>query len=76
MLDAGRLLEEDERDDSGKREARSWMGGDVYKPGAAALPSREALRFRPPSWEELRGLGPEERRIVLEYFRKLNGGRP
>jgi hypothetical protein len=26
-----------------------------------------------PTWNELRALSPEERRVVLEYFRRLNG---
>jgi hypothetical protein len=25
-----------------------------------------------PKWEELRGLSAEERRLVIEYFRRLN----
>jgi hypothetical protein len=29
-------------------------------------------RFRYPTWEELRALSPEQRRLVLEYFRRLN----
>lgn len=76
MLDAGRVLEEDERDDSGKREARSWSGSEVFRPSDSEVRGRDAIRFRPPTWEELRGLSPDERRMVLEYFRRLNGTRP
>jgi hypothetical protein len=29
-------------------------------------------RVRYPTWQELEGLSPDERRMVLEYFRLLN----
>jgi hypothetical protein len=76
MLDAGRLLEEDEREDTGKREAKAWTGTDVFTPAGAAASGRSATRFEPPTWNDLRGLTPDERRLVLEYFRKINGQRP
>jgi len=76
MLDAGRLLEEEEREDTGKREAKSWTGTEVFTPAGASAAGRAASRFEPPTWNDLRGLTPDERRLVLEYFRKINGQRP
>jgi hypothetical protein len=32
------------------------------------------VKFREPTWNELRGLTPEERRAVIEYFKRINGG--
>lgn len=76
MLDAGRMLEEEEREDTGKREAKSWSGSDVFTPAGTSATGRAASRFQPPTWNDLRGLTPDERRIVLEYFKRINGGRP
>jgi hypothetical protein len=34
-------------------------------------------RLRVPTWEELQQLSPEERRLVVDYFRRLSeAGRP
>jgi hypothetical protein len=72
MLDAGRLLEEEEREDTGKREAKPWMGSEVYAPSGANASGKAASRFTAPTWNDLRGLTPEERRLVLEYFKRIN----
>jgi hypothetical protein len=76
LLDAGRTMEQDERDESGKREARA--GGNI--PGTAPVDGpqsgKAATKFAVPSWADLRGLSPEERRIVIEYFRRLNSDKP
>ena len=37
---------------------------------------KAANKFEPPTWNDLRGLGPDERRLVIEYFRRLNGKSP
>jgi hypothetical protein len=71
LLDAGKTLEKDERDDTGKREAKSATGTDVFGPGAK-VDTRAAVKFRPPTWEELRGLSSDERRAILDYFTRLN----
>jgi hypothetical protein len=76
MLDAGRMMEEEEREDTGKREAKSWTGTDVFTPQGTTASGKAANRFQAPTWNELRGLTPDERRIVLEYFKKINGQRP
>jgi hypothetical protein len=71
LLDAGRSLEKEEREDSGKREAKSAAGTDVFTPGAKA-DAKAAARFQPPTWEELRGLSADERRAILDYVTRLN----
>ncbi|MGQ0538458.1 MAG: hypothetical protein ACT4R6_05895, partial [Gemmatimonadaceae bacterium] len=77
MLDAGLSLEkEDEREDMGKREAKAWTGTEVYNPGTAPVSGKAASKFLAPTWNELRGLTPEERRLVLEYFKRLNAEKP
>lgn len=72
MLDAGRLLEEDQREDTGKREAKSWTGSETFTPQGTSASGKGASKFTPPTWNELRGLTPEERRLVLEYFKRIN----
>ena len=71
LLDAGRSLEKEERDDTGKREAKSAAGTGTYSPGGKA-DTKAAVRFQPPSWQELRGLSADERRAILDYFTRLN----
>jgi hypothetical protein len=71
LLDAGKSLEKEERDDSGKREAKSATGTEVFGPGAQ-VDARAAVKFRPPTWQELRALSVDERRAILDYFTRLN----
>jgi hypothetical protein len=71
LLDAGRSLEKEEREDTGKREAKSATGSDTFTPGAK-VDAKAALRYRPPTWDELRALSPDERRAILDYFTRLN----
>jgi hypothetical protein len=73
MLDAGRSLEKEEREQSDRREARAANDPAVHGPGGAEARGRDAQRFREPTWNELRGLSPEERRAIQEYFRRING---
>ena len=72
LLEAGRTLQQDEREDTGKRESRSGTGTDPFTPGTDKASGKAASRYREPAWNELRGLSAEERRLVLEYFRRLN----
>lgn len=74
MLDAGRSLEQDQRDERAKREARAARGTERFTPTGDGR-GAPAERFAVPAWEELRGLSAEDRRIVIEYFRRLNAGR-
>jgi hypothetical protein len=71
LLDAGRSLEKEEREDSGKREATSATGNETFTPTAKVDP-RAAIKFRPPTWQELRGLSADERRAILDYFTRIN----
>ncbi len=76
LLDAGRFLEQDERDDQGAREAKAANGNGGRTPLNGTQAGRAGNRFAPPAWNELRGLDADERRLVIEYFRKLNGSPP
>lgn len=71
MLDAGRSLEGEERDE-GKRQATSATGVELFTPGATDATGAAARRWHEPTWEELRGLSAEERRAVIDYFRRMN----
>jgi hypothetical protein len=73
LLDAGRSLSGDEPDDQKQRTSRSATGDSVHVP-AALLPGATGTgpKVRYPTWDELTGLTPEQRRMVLEYFRRLN----
>ena len=71
LLDAGKSLEKEERDDNGKREAKSATGGDAFSP-SGKVDARAAVKFAPPSWQELRSLSADERRAILDYFTRLN----
>ena len=75
LLDAGRTYDDDDQDESPRREARSASGADGFEPAAGDASGRAAGRFREPTWDELRGLTGEERRAVIEYFRRINGDR-
>ena len=73
LLDAGRSLAGEEPDQEKERTSRSAIGDSVHVPGAL-LPGATGVgaRVRYPTWDELTGLTPEQRRMVLEYFRRLN----
>ncbi|HXO86929.1 MAG TPA: hypothetical protein VN803_15510, partial [Gemmatimonadales bacterium] len=73
LLDAGRSLAGEEPDQEKERVSRSATGDSVRIPGAL-LPGATGVgaRVRYPTWDELTGLTPEQRRMVLEYFRRLN----
>jgi hypothetical protein len=76
LLDAGRSLEKEEREDNGKRQATAAKGGNELKPDNTNATGRAASKFREPSWEELRGLSADERRAILEYFKRINAANP
>ena len=76
LLDAGRTLEKDEREDSNKREAKAATNADTFSPDNTNASGRNAQKFREPNWNELRGLTPEERRAILEYFKRINASSP
>jgi hypothetical protein len=74
LLDAGRSLQSDEEDEREERVA------ETARPGARSTPDavvpEGGPRYRPPTWEELRGLSPELRKAIVDYFRRLNVPRP
>ena len=72
MLDAGRTLQGEEKDEQKERQSTSATGDSVRLPPALrAQLSDDAGRLRVPSWEELQQLSPAERRLVEDYFRRL-----
>ena len=71
LLDAGRSLEKEDREDTGKREATSAKGDETFTP-VGTVQSKAAVRFPPPRWEELRALPADDRRAILDYFTRLN----
>jgi hypothetical protein len=72
LLDAGRTLTGPEPDED-QRRSRAATGDSVRLPGALAPGATGAgPRIPYPTWQALSGLTAEERRLVLEYFRRLN----
>ena len=72
MLDAGRTLQGREEDQKKERQSTTATDDSVHLP--PALQARllgDDQRLRVPSWEELQQLSPEERRLVVDYFRRL-----
>ncbi|MBX9927777.1 MAG: hypothetical protein K2X99_02590, partial [Gemmatimonadaceae bacterium] len=76
MLDAGRVLEQEDQKEDGKREAKSGAGIAPFTPTRGAARGAAAERYAPPDWNALRSLDAADRRVVLEYFRRLNGTTP
>jgi hypothetical protein len=73
MLDAGRTLRGREEDEKKERQSTSATGESVHLPPALrARLEDENKRLRVPTWEELQRLSPEERRLVVDYFRRLS----
>jgi hypothetical protein len=71
MLDAGRSLEGDERDEEKERQSEDARAGALARPGAVDPRLLRGPEFPLPSWEELQRLSPDDRRRVLDYFRRL-----
>lgn len=77
LLDAGRSLRSDEEDEQKDRESVTAQQDNVALPPELDPASTGAgVRYPYPTWEQLRRFSPEERRIILDYFRRLNTGRP
>jgi len=75
LLDAGLTLEQNEREDQGKRQAETARVDTAITTGTVSS-GRAVEKFREPTWNELRGLTPDERRAVLEYFKRINADQP
>jgi len=72
MLDAGRTLQGQEQDDQKERQSVTGDQDELRLPPALRLELEGADRQLPfPSWEQLQRLSPEDRRLVLDYFRRL-----
>ncbi len=77
MLDAGRTLQGQEEDERKERQSTTAKDDSVHLPPALrAKLMDESQRLRVPSWDELQQLSPEERRLVIDYFRRLSEGSP
>jgi hypothetical protein len=72
LLDAGRTLSGQEPDENKERTSRSASGDSVHVPVLLNPDATAGPRFRYPSWRDLERMTPEQRRLVLEYFRLLN----
>jgi lipopolysaccharide export LptBFGC system permease protein LptF len=73
MLDAGRTLQGREEDEKKERLSTTATDDSVHLPPALrARLQGEDQRLRVPTWEELQQLSPEERRLVVDYFRRLS----
>jgi hypothetical protein len=73
MLDAGRTLQGHEEDQKKERQSITATDDSVHLPPALrARLQGEDERLRVPTWEELQQLSPEERRLVVDYFRRLS----
>jgi len=75
LLDAGRTLTGPEPDQDKERTSRAATGDSVHLPTLLSPGATDGPRVRYPTWRELEGLTPEQRRLVLEYFRLLNAPR-
>ncbi len=72
MLDAGRTLQGHEEDEKQERQSTTAKDDSMHLP--PALRQRledDQHRLRLPSWDELQQLSPGERRLVVDYFRRL-----
>jgi len=77
LLDAGRTLRsEEEENEREERQSQTADPTNVRLPPSGPPEEVGGPQFRFPEWEELRSLSPVERRLVLDYFRRLNSGRP
>lgn len=77
MLDAGRTLQGSEEDEKKDRQSTTATSDSIHLPPALrARLEDEHRRLRVPTWEELQRLSPEERRLVVDYFRRLSQPSP
>lgn len=75
LLDAGRTLEQEETSD--ERTAERPGTAEARQPGALDPRLFEnGARYRVPTAEELRSLPPAYRRLILDYFERLNRPAP
>jgi len=72
MLDAGRTLQGEQEDEQKERQSTTGSQDSVRLPPAlrAQLQGGDQ-QWRFPTWEQLQQLSPEDRRLVMDYFRRL-----
>ncbi len=75
LLDAGRTLRSDEEDEREERRSETGDQANVRVPPELTGPTGPAARYPYPRWDQLRRFAPEERRLILDYFRRLNAER-
>ncbi len=71
MLDAGRSLQGEEEDQQKERQSQTAKPGELVRPDALDPRLLRGAEFPLPGWEELQRLSPDDRRRVLDYFRRL-----
>lgn len=71
MLDAGRTLQGEERDEQKERQSTTAKEGNIHLPPALRERLEQDDTPRLPDWDELQRLSPEDRRLVVDYFRRL-----
>lgn len=76
MLDAGRSLRGDEEDERKERQSERAGETELARPDALDPALLRGVEFALPSWEELQRLSPDDRRRVMDYFRRLTERRP
>jgi hypothetical protein len=75
LLDAGRTLRSSEEDPQKERVSETARPGNELLPTTRGIPTAGGPRYRYPTWEELKDLSPADRRLVMDYFRRLNAQR-
>lgn len=71
MLDAGRTLQGEEKDEKKERESETAKGDSLSIPAPLRRLMDRSGQIRLPGWDELQRLSPDERRLVTDYFRRL-----
>jgi hypothetical protein len=71
LLDQGRTLRGEEEDEQKERQSETGDQTNVLVP-TGRVPADRGPRYRYPTWEELQHLSPADRRLILDYFRRLN----
>jgi len=73
LLDAGRSLRSEEEDEREERQSETANPDNVRLPPSLDPDALGAgARYPYPEWDQLRRFSPEERRLILDYFRRLN----
>ena len=76
MLDAGRSLQGEEKDEKKERESTTAKTDSLSIPASLRRLLDRSGQIRLPTWDELQRLSPEERRLVTDYFRRLTAREP